>query len=381
MTSATQDERDSAPAAEPMTLCIKGEYRRSSLYLLLGLTAAGLVAFALQGEKPGDAAVQGIVICLLVAGAFWLWLHVQTWRLRIDSTGLARRRLGMWSCWKWRHFSDGHVRVGDSPLSFSNSARPWWDRWLNLEYVEPEAAAKKLANLLRTLTPSLPEESNPAEAVPGEITLGLGCCSRLGQVQFTARGIELRRGRQLRWIEWDDVAILRLVREQVNRAIATRLELRPRGDDPVIGSVCSVRIDGQRILAIGARKADWPWRLEGLAPSRCWEVFRTVGDLQSRAEGEFRLAYYRKKLAVTRRLRAVLPPLLLALGGAVFIPQLIAGWNAQFFPASWKAVALGCTALMMVQPAFMVWAILHFTGQHLVRKLRETETELSRFHA
>jgi len=82
---------------------------------------------------------------------------------------------------------------------------------------------------------------------------------------------------------------------------------------------------------------------------------------------------------LTRRLRAVLPPLLLALGGLAFVPKLIANWNVPLFPAWWKAVAVICLVLCMVQPAVMVWAILHFSGQAFARRLGETEREMSEF--
>ena len=112
-----------------------------------------------------------------------------------------------------------------------------------------------------------------------------------------------------------------------------------RGDS-LSGRLSSLRIDGRRIWVLGHRRADWPQRLASLTPPRCWQVFQTVGDLQSRAEGEFRLAHWRKKLTMARRMRTVLPPLCLALSGLCFVPKLVACWNAPFFPPWWKAVAL-----------------------------------------
>jgi len=269
------------------------------------------------------------------------------------------------------------VRAGDSPLSFRCSARPWWDRWLLLEFVEPDTAAPKLARLLRTLIPTPPEEADHARAiaVPAEVTIGLGLSRRL---QLTAQGIEFRRGRESRRFSWDHVLILRLIRERVKHVFVHRLELQLRGGDAISGGVNSVRIDGRRIWAIGNRNADWPQRIASLTPPHCWQVFQTFGDLHSRAEGEFRLAHWRKKRTTVRRMRAVLPPVCLALSGSAFIPKLFVCWNEQFFPPWWKAVALVCLALAILNPPFLMWVFLHHMTQVWTRMLRETELEISR---
>lgn len=181
----------------------------------------------------------------------------------------------------------------------------------------------------------------------------------------------------MRWIAWEQVDTLRLIREPIDRAVKSRLELRLGGDEPIGGRVYSARIDGRRIWAAGDRKADWPLCLESLVPPRCWHVFSTVGDLQSLAEGEFRSAHFRNKLAPTRRLQSLVPPLLLIVGCLVFVPKLAVNWNVPFFPPWWKAVAVICLVLCMVQPAVMVWAILHFGGQALASRLREIEKQMA----
>ena len=62
---------------------------------------------------------------------------------------------------------------------------------------------------------------------------------------------------------------------------------------------------------------------------------------------------------MVRRMRAVLPPVFLALSGSAFVPKLFACWNAQFFPPWWKAVALVCLALAILNPPFSMWVLLH----------------------
>jgi hypothetical protein len=362
------------PAVEPATLWAKGEYRRSCLYVVIGFILVAALSVLLPPARSWGATLG---LAVFITAAFWLWLYVQTWRLRIDSTGLARRRLGAWSYWSWQDFSAGRVQAGDNPLSFRCAARPWWDRWLLLEFAEPDTVATEIARLLGTLIPTPPDEADPTRgaAVPTEVAIGLGLSQRL---QLTSQGIEVRRGRESRRFSWDDVRILRLTRERVQHGFLHRLELQLRGGEPISGRVNSVRIDGRWIWAIGNRHADWPQRLASLTPPRCWQVFQNFGDLQSRAEGEYRLAHWRQKGTSARRMRAVLPPVFLALSGWAFIPKLIVAGNVQFFPPWWKAVALVCLALTIVVPPFAIWAVLHYLARAFARLARETEEELAR---
>jgi hypothetical protein len=359
------------PAAEQVTVCMKAEYRRSCLYAVVGFILVAALSSFLQPGWPWGGVV--LVVATVVS-----WLYIQTWRLRIDSKGLARRRLWVWSYWPWQEFTAGRVRAGESTLSFRCAARPWWDRWLFLEAVEPDEAATQLARLFRTLIPPQPAETDDAQAVavPAEIVIGLGSSGRL---QFTNQGIEYLGRRQSRRLGWDDVQVLRLICERVNRAVAHRLELQLAAGTPISGRVSSVRIDGQRIWAVSHRRAEWPRRLAALTPPRCWQVYHTEGDVQSRAEAGFRVAHWRRKLTMVRRLLVVLPPLFLALTGACFVPKLIACWNAQFLPPWWKEVALVCLALTMAAYPVMAWAFLQGATQVFARKLRDAEAQLLRF--
>ena len=140
-------------------------------------------------------------------------------------------------------------------------------------------------------------------------------------------------------------------------------------------------IDGRRIGTIGKPRLDWAHRLASLVPPRCWQVFQTFGDLQSRADGEFRLAHWQKNLTTARRLQPWLPLAFLAAGGCVFAPKLVACWNAQFFPAWWKPVALACLALVMLWPCAICSAFLYYSARAFADRIRETEEALVQFSA
>lgn len=358
---------------EPLTVGLRSEYRRCSLYVVVGFTLVTVLVAVLPPQRAWWP------LGLILGPCVLLWLYVQSWRLRIDRVGLARRRLGVWSTWTWSQFADGTVKATDSPLSFRCAARPWWDRWLHLEFVDADVAVR-VARFCRSLMPVPMAESGAATAVsaPTEATIGFGVFRRL---RLTAQGIELTDRRETRQHDWDAVLTFRLIRRTVQHGVVNRLELHVQDMGDVRGQINSVVIDGQRIGTISKRQLEWANRLSSLVPPRCWQVFQTFGDLQSRADGEFRLAHWQKNLTTARRWQPWLPLAFLAAGGCVFAPKLVACWNAQFFPAWWKAVALVCLALAMLQPAVVCWALLYYTNRAFADRIRETEEVLVRLSA
>ena len=360
-------------AEEPLTVRLRSEYRRCSLYVVVGFTLVTILVAVLPPQRAWWP------LGLILGPCVLLWLYVQSWRLRIDRVGLARRRLGVWSIWTWSQFADGTVKATDSPLSFRCPARPWWDRWLHLEFVDADVAPR-VARFCRSLMPVPMAESDPTAVgpAPTEATIGFGIFRHL---RLTAQGIELKDRRESRQFVWDAVLTFRLVRRSVEHRVVNRLELHLEGGSVVRGIANAVVIDGQRIGTIGKRQLDWAHRLSSLVPPRCWQVFQTFGDIQSCAEGEFRLAHWQERLTTTRRWQPWLPLAFLAAGVYVFAPKLVACWNAQFFPPWWKAVALVCLALVMLQPSVMFWALLYYSARSFADRIRETEEALAQLSA
>jgi hypothetical protein len=357
---------------EPLTVGVRSEYRRCCLYLAVGFTLVTALAAVLPPQRAPWP--MGFILgpCVL------LWWYAQSWRLRIDRTGLARRRLGVWSTWTWRQFADGTVQASDSPLAFRCPSRPWWDRWLHLEFVDADVA-EQVARVCSSLMPA-PAATDPGEAVPvpAEVVIGFGF---FRQLRMTAQGIELKDRRETRQLAWQAVSTIRLIRGLVQSTVVNRLELRFQDGSEVHGAVNSVVIDGEPIRKISKRRLDWSRRISSLVPADCWQIFQTFGELQSRADGEFRLAYWQKKLTAVRRWQPWLPLALLAAGCYVFAPKLIACWNAQFFPPWWKAVAMACLAVAMLFHAAMVWALLYYLAHAFAATIRRTEQAMERLAA
>ncbi len=354
-------------ADEPLTVGLRSEYCRCCLYLAVGFTLVKALAAVLPPQRTPWP--MGFILgpCIL------LWCYVQSWRLRIDRTGLSRRRLGGWTTWTWSQFADGTVQPTDSPLSFRCPIRPWWDRWLHLEFVETDVA-KRVARFCSSLMPTA-AASDPGKDVPipAEIIIGLAV---FRQLRVTAQGIELKDRHETRQLGWEAVSRFRLVRSLNDRTVLNRLELPLQDGKEIHGAIASVVIDGQRIRTISKRRLDWTHQVSLLVPMRCWQVFQTFGELQSRAEGEFRLAYWQKKLTTVRRWHPWAPLAFLAGTICVLVPKFVAGWNDPFLPPWWKAVALACLTLAMLYPATMLWALLHYSAHTFADNIRQTEDAL-----
>ena len=77
MPTGEETNRIFDPAVEQVTLRVKGEYRRSCLYAVLGFILVAVLGPVLPGRPWGAAAR----FAVFIVSAFVLWLYVQTWRL------------------------------------------------------------------------------------------------------------------------------------------------------------------------------------------------------------------------------------------------------------------------------------------------------------
>jgi hypothetical protein len=99
--------------------------------LLLVPIACWLMAFV-QNRNLID---QWVSVLLFLGMAAWLSQFL-TVRVRVDSTGIYRRRLWGWDFWSWDEFESGLIRKKSSVGGYVNPLRPWWRRSLDLGYLE-----------------------------------------------------------------------------------------------------------------------------------------------------------------------------------------------------------------------------------------------------
>jgi hypothetical protein len=127
-------------AVEPLRPRRSDEYRGFCLLVTLGcIRTVALAAYLCWGYA------------VVIAAPMLLWLYVQAGRLRIDRSTVAGWRPGVGSSRKWDTFSAGHGRVGDSPVSFRNSARSWEDHCMNFESEHRTRGETKPRSLLHAL--------------------------------------------------------------------------------------------------------------------------------------------------------------------------------------------------------------------------------------
>src|SRR5436309_348410 len=140
---------------------IKAEYRRIAVYLLISyiVLMSAIIGLNLAGVGGGwDRVIIGVPVFSVLLLALPLLIFRQ--RLRIDDAGVWRRRLFGWDLWPWEAFTSGHVKHGTYRDSFIYPGKPWWHRYLYLEFLEArerEAVARLLGDLLTPAPIDVPE--------------------------------------------------------------------------------------------------------------------------------------------------------------------------------------------------------------------------------
>jgi hypothetical protein len=179
---------------EPRYYRIAPEYRRSLIYVAVGLFALVPVAMwvhAFVKRRPPD----NVLGCLVVISVgVVLLLAAFRWVLRIDQRGLARRILFWWDRWDWTDLASGRIEKRQSSLV--DPQRPWWRRKLRLEWLTSEDRQSVVERINEHYR--LP----PAPPVPESLRVKYGFRR---SVTFDRTGVTLQtRGRLLAY-RWDEI--------------------------------------------------------------------------------------------------------------------------------------------------------------------------------
>lgn len=186
---------------EPRHFQLDAQYRRCGLYVAVAFLAMGFLALWVERILPGRP-----------GGAKWiLWgtalagLLPLRWRMRIDSQGVWRRRIGRWRLWSWDDFASGRIRYGVSDRRLVDPALPWWRRELSLETLSPMNS--DLVWKWISLAWVRPEPV----AVPATLEFGTGELLRR-PVRMNAEGLEIGAGRRQQRFSWNQVIRLEIKR-------------------------------------------------------------------------------------------------------------------------------------------------------------------------
>jgi hypothetical protein len=204
-------------AVRPRTFRMGPEYRRSAIYILVGLALIPLVRWGLRDYLPArgpNSQVLGLCLCSLLAFGP---IGILRWRLRVDEAGIARRRFFRWDLWPWEAFNGARVRdAEDDSTAYILPEKPSWARKLSIGLLDEEAR-ELVAGIIDR------ERVRPeAPAVPNELHVRYP----FRREAFISRSglVLLRRGEATRY-SWDDVRILRIRRRTHDRRDFSSIEL------------------------------------------------------------------------------------------------------------------------------------------------------------
>jgi hypothetical protein len=192
------------------------EYRRCALYVVVAAGALPVVAWLARHLVPQRTSANWVgllVMNVLIAVA---GLAVLGWRLRLDATGIARRRLLTWDLWPWGAFRDGRIKEDVQWATFHWPGHGWWRDRLTLQLLREEDRETALRTIdkfwVRQEPPGLPKELLIRYAFQR-------------QAEFSARGIVLTHRGVVRRFHWDDVHSVRIDRLERARNDFRELEL------------------------------------------------------------------------------------------------------------------------------------------------------------
>ena len=214
-TDRLSNTKQTARPLVTLVLPIRAELRRSAVYAEIGIVTIAAARWAFLDLFPqGAGGPWGpLVPFVLIAIAL---LAVFRWRLRVDSTGIARRRLVRWDLWPWESFEQGKVldAEGES-ASYILPEKPFWARKLRLSLLE-DADQARVAAIIDRLRLRRPLE------LPLELAFRYGFRK---DALIAPGGLLLRdRGQEVRY-DWKKVETLRICRSDRHRRDFQSLEI------------------------------------------------------------------------------------------------------------------------------------------------------------
>jgi hypothetical protein len=356
------------PLRPAMMLRIKREYRRVAIYLIIGyvVLVGAIVGLNLAGLGGGwDLALFGLLVFSVLLLALPVLIFRQ--RLRINHAGVWRRRLFHWDLWPWEAFTSGEVKRGTYHDSFVYPSKPWWHRYLFLEFLESgerEAVARLLVELSRPAAIELPENLRLHYGFRKWLFLSPEGV-RLGTDQQTPGALHT----------WSDVRQVRVKRIEHTRTDFHHLELDLPKPAPLIclrvfkGSPTWSGADADVILAF----------LQRHAGSEHIQITALTGPPRDAEECERRLRELESNEQQLRRLRRWLVPVM-AIVEATFPAYLLLFGRQPANPLQWhwtQLFAFGSCLTLLALLGVGVWMSL----AELLARVQKQRKELEAWRA
>jgi hypothetical protein len=360
---------DNSPA---LTCRMTAEFRRCGWYvfggaLLIMLVVVGLAQLQLIPRRPWEAAIVGTVF---VFGGLGLVVLVESWRLKLDSYGIARRRLWVWDPWPWQEFRDGKVRRRGSTLIADDHC--WWCRELSLELVSDHERAAIL-KLWRELAPQI-DPVSIVRPIPGEITVRYGF--RTAHVGET--GLRFLKDPSVPEIPWSGVRELRLfvAEHGMSEVRKVEIDLSDRTETLIAIHVIETPDSTEVVDRMSRIPPLLVEFLRSRVSSDVARVYANSGEPQSQEELEYWLAKSEKEMRLFTRLQWILPPVFFVGSAAVMFPKLMAGWQMPGFMLNrgWLILELVLMLIWALMYPTLIGAVLQHRRQPLMKRIQELKT-------
>ena len=353
---------------------LAAEYRRCGWYAFFGSTfCIGVTALLKHsGLLRGEGGWVAFAICssILILPTCGLLFAVYRWRIRVDETGVARRRLWSWDLWKWDEFERGDTkRRGEG---FISKARPWWRRELSFSLLSEKdrAFARGACRFFFQAA-----EPPPVELPDGEITLRYHL---LRTVSFRQQGVAGCTSQGDFEFDWSDVKELRLLYYDHWSDELCRMELVLPGR--------TVRIEGiDKITGPGfeARKVVDPTAISKIvedflqqhAPREKLARHALHGPPASLSEFEHRRHKLQRELRNAAWAHRTVPAGVLMLILLWLGPKMLGFWFGPpaFLNAGWVVLVAVLTVATVFSQPLMVWGFLRERRQQLAKELGELD--------
>jgi hypothetical protein len=212
-TVPTSVPKRTARPTQPLVFKMRAEFRRSAVYGEIGLVLIVAVCCVIVYFFPAGSRRPAVPVVLLLALAP---VAVLRWRLRVDASGIARRRFFRWDLWPWEAFEQGKVLdcEGES-TSYVLPEKPFWARKLTLGLLEVPDCERVQAIIDGLWT-------RPTIELPAELALRFGFRK---EALIAQEGLLLRDGGEELRYTWKEAQALRIRRHDRRRRDFESLEI------------------------------------------------------------------------------------------------------------------------------------------------------------
>jgi hypothetical protein len=207
--------QQTARPLDTLILPMRPELRRSAGYVVIGMMVIPVIRWALRDFFPlaeGEP-WRTLIPCSLPA---LVAIAALRWRLRLDSSGIARRRFIGWGLWPWEAFQQGKVLDAEGTSStYIHPEKPFWARKLTLDLLEDSDRARVEASVEAVRV-------QPALELPDDIALRYGFRK---EILIAPGGLLLRNGGDETRYRWNEVQAIRIRRADHRRRDFESLEI------------------------------------------------------------------------------------------------------------------------------------------------------------